>query len=437
MVKKRVPKHNTEFKKEKHRRPRLLWATAFCLLDTSSGASISVRQMLSQLVFNGFEVEVLGATIFDSEKGQTRLPDNWRAMTGKDELILVNDYPLEHKLLITEHASRFRMTAKEEDLWYALYVKALDTFKPDLVWFYGGLTLDLLISDEARQRCIPCAAYLANSTYMGLRWCRDVDLVITNSQANADFYKRKAGITSFPVGIFIDPETVRPLEYTRQNLLFINPSVEKGAVLVIQLAMLLEKKRPDIQLEVLESRGNWQELVKEVTAHYGCQREELDNVLVTPNTNDMCPVYARARVLLVPSLWWESAGRVVAEAMLNAIPAIVTDRGGLPEMLGNGGFKFNLPEVFYEKPYNKFPKNEFLEPIVDLIIKLYDDDVFYSDYVSRARHAGETFHRLDNCTRKLMDAFRPFVEQLAGDNIDRFDPERSNKHGLNKFIGML
>ena len=34
----------------KDRKPRLLWANAFCLLDTSSGASMSVRQMLLQLV---------------------------------------------------------------------------------------------------------------------------------------------------------------------------------------------------------------------------------------------------------------------------------------------------------------------------------------------------------------------------------------------------
>ena len=35
----------------KDRKPRLLWANAFCLLDTSSGASMSVRQMLLQLKF--------------------------------------------------------------------------------------------------------------------------------------------------------------------------------------------------------------------------------------------------------------------------------------------------------------------------------------------------------------------------------------------------
>ena len=58
------------------RKPRVLWANSYCLLDTSSGASISVREMLLQLAVNGYEVAVLGATVFDSEKGLSKLPSN-------------------------------------------------------------------------------------------------------------------------------------------------------------------------------------------------------------------------------------------------------------------------------------------------------------------------------------------------------------------------
>ena len=48
---------------------RILWANSFCLLDTSSGASISVREILRQLSKNNFDIEILGATIFDSSSG--------------------------------------------------------------------------------------------------------------------------------------------------------------------------------------------------------------------------------------------------------------------------------------------------------------------------------------------------------------------------------
>lgn len=44
--------------------------------------------------------------------------------------------------------------------------------------------------------------------------------------------------------------------------------------------------------------------------------------------------YASARVVVVPSLWYEPFGLVALEAMARGIPVIVSDRGGLPEILG-------------------------------------------------------------------------------------------------------
>ncbi len=425
MAKQHVKRGKALKRKPLKRKPRILWANTFCLLDTSSGASISAREMLRQLAFHGYEISIIGATVFDSEKGISRFPENWRAMLSeKNNILQVHDAPLEHKLFATKSMQRSELTAKEADQWFSLYLQTLDAFKPDLVFFYGGQTLDLLIPDEARQRNIPSAAYLVNGNYNGARWYRDVTLIITDSQATADFYERQDGIKPVSVGTFIEPSTVRAIEQTRKNLLFINPSLEKGASIVIQLAMLLEKKRPDIQFEVVESRGNWQALVKLITSQSGdAPREELSNVIVTPNTNDMRPIYGRARLILAPSLWWESGSRVLAEAMLNAIPAIVTDRGGSPEMIGNGGMKLKLPDACHEKPYTAFPKPELLQPLVERIIQLYDDEVFYNDYVARARHVGETLHNMANSTQRLIQALQPHIQHFADDTFDRAKTE--------------
>ncbi len=45
----------------------------------------------------------------------------------------------------------------------------------------------------------------------------------------------------------------------------------------------------------------------------------------------------------MPSVWEEPAGRVAAEALANGLPPIVSDRGGLPEICGAGGFVQPLP----------------------------------------------------------------------------------------------
>ncbi len=87
-----------------------------------------------------------------------------------------------------------------------------------------------------------------------------------------------------------------------------------------------------------------------VTQQLAGAPQALPNVIVTPPQADMRPVYGRARVLLAPSLWWESGARVIAEAMLNGIPAFVTAHGGSPEMAGEGGITLQLPPQFHEAP---------------------------------------------------------------------------------------
>lgn len=409
------------------RKPRLLWACPWCMLDTSSGASMAVREMLLQLVKQGYEVMVLGATIFDAEKGTYRLREHWetlRASLGK--LVNVNDGPLTHRLFITNSIVRNQMTTEEEGTWYASYIHVLDTFRPDLVYFYGGQTLDLLISDEAHARGIPCAAYLANGNYQATRWCRDVDVIITDSQATADMYAEKQGFKAVPVGAFIDPGPVLATGLTRKHVLLVNPSLAKGAGVVIQLAMALETRRPDIVFEVVESRGNWHGLVQQVSAAMGQPRESLNNVIVTPNTDDMRPIYGRARLLLAPSLWWESFGRVAAEAMMNGIPALVTNRGGLPEVIGDGGIVINFPEKCYEAPYTHLPESSLLAPLLQAIERMYDDTAYYEHYAQRALQVGER-HRIEVSTGRLMQAFAPFVRRFAGEGAANPYAERANK----------
>jgi glycosyltransferase involved in cell wall biosynthesis len=400
----------------KDRKPRLLWANAFCLLDTSSGASMSVRQMLLQLVRSGFDVQVLGATIFDHPRGTAGLKGHWEAMQPhRGTFAKIVDGPLEHQLLITAGTSRGQMTSLEEGVWFATYRGVLERFKPDLVFQYGGRPLDFLVSNEARFHGIPVLFYIANGNYKHKRWCRDVDLILTNSRATADLYKRRLGVKPVPVGTFIDPSTVVATHHSRERLLFINPNLEKGAGLVIRLAMMLEKRRPDMVFEVVESRGSWAQLIRQVSKALGDPRERLENVVVTPHTHDMRPIYGRARALLAPSLWWESAGRVLIEAMLNGIPAVVTDRGGMPEVVQDGGIIVKLNSVYHQKPYNRLPPEEELEPVARKLEALYDDADFYARLSAKATMVGQNQHSLSRNTDRLLKALAPLLAKKAGD----------------------
>jgi glycosyltransferase involved in cell wall biosynthesis len=393
------------------RKPRLLWANVYCLLDTSSGASMAVREMLLQLMQHGYEVRVLGAAVFDHEQGTAGLQEQWPAMqTKRGGVVSLVDGALQHTLLMTASTQRDQMTSREESAWFGLYHQALDGYKPDIVFYYGGQPFDLLISNEARARGIATVFYLANGSYTQTRWCRDVDLVLTDSQATADMYTRRLGVTPVPVGVFVDPARVVALTHTRERILFVNPVLEKGVAVVIRLAILLEQRRPDIVFEVVESRGKWPEVLRAVSAAMGQPREALNNVVVTANTGDMRPVYGRARVLLAPSLCWESSGRVLAEALLNGIPAICTDQGGMPEMVQDGGVVLTLGAGYYQPPYTAVPTDEALDPLLQYLGVLFDNEAQYAELSARAQRVGQTRHHLRTSTQRLIQALQPFVD---------------------------
>lgn len=397
------------------RKPRILWANPFCLLDTSSGASMTVRQMLLQLVARGYEVQVLGATVFDNIKGMGRLKEQFPDLSAHlHQLIEAEDGPLTHQMVVSYSHNRNHFTTHEEGLWYSQYLYLLDSFEPDVVWFYGGQTLDLLIADEARDRGIPVAFYLANGNYKAPRWCRDVDLILTDSQATADMYRKEVGYTAKPVGKFIAPKNFIAEHHQRQRLLFVNPSWQKGVSIFVQLAEKLERERPDIKLEVVEARADWPAVLKDVTRRMGEQRSFLNNTMVTPNTSDMRGPYSRARVVVAPSLWWESSGRVLAEAMLNGIPALITNRGGMPEMIGDAGIAFDFPEACYKEPYQLLLSDEELQPLFDAVIRMFDDEDIYQEYVARAWQTGKEKHHLDRATERLITALTPLLNLRAG-----------------------
>jgi len=70
----------------------------------------------------------------------------------------------------------------------------------------------------------------------------------------------------------------------------------------------------------------------------------LTNLNRMANTPDPRDFYRVSRAVLVPSLRRESLGRVPMEALANGIPVLASDRGALPETLGDAGFAFTIPE---------------------------------------------------------------------------------------------
>jgi glycosyltransferase involved in cell wall biosynthesis len=95
------------------------------------------------------------------------------------------------------------------------------------------------------------------------------------------------------------------------------------------------------------------------------------------------------RVLLVPSVWEEASGRVVADALVNGVPPLVSDRGGLAESANGGGFVLPLPKTLTLETNTPVAASD-VQPWLDCMERLVDD-ACYAQASARARAAGEAY----------------------------------------------
>jgi glycosyltransferase involved in cell wall biosynthesis len=105
----------------------------------------------------------------------------------------------------------------------------------------------------------------------------------------------------------------------------------------------------------------------------------------TPHPRDF---YAVTKLLLM-RLMLEPAGLVAMEGMSNGIPVLAAKRGGLPEIIGDAGFLFDIPARCSAESRD-LPTVEEVEPWVDRIIRLWDHAAEYSRASQAARQRGQT-----------------------------------------------
>lgn len=150
--------------------------------------------------------------------------------------------------------------------------------------------------------------------------------------ANSGFTQRRLhaafDLATPIVPIFTVPEDYR-VDSARRHVLFVNPSRAKGGARVLAMARAL----PHIPFQIREGWGHEDIVIRDFRA----AADALPNVTWLPATDDMRACYREAAVVLAPSLVEETWGRIVSEAQVSGIPALVSDRGALPETVAAGG----------------------------------------------------------------------------------------------------
>lgn len=384
------------------RPPTVLFACPHSILDTTSGAAISMATLMAGLARRGMRAIALQAMIFDSAPGGEHVIK--AAATKPDkQLVRTNIDGVEHMILRTKATFRGDMTSMEEERYFQYYTQELKARRPDFIITWGGMLLEKHLRRVAAEAGIPVVFYLVNPTYTRKEAFNHVSLVITDTQATADLYTERHGFTPTVLGKFIDPARIKAPKRKPENITFINPSFEKGANVFMALARRAQKELPEAKFLVVQGRGRWSLVLKT----FGFKPEDFPNVKVIPRQSDMRPVYGCTRVLLLPSTWHESGARVIPEALINGIPIIASNTGGSKELLGEGGFCLDLPEVVKQKMKELAP-DEAVTPWLDLLKRLIREPDFYQEACAGAERAA-TVHDIEKNLTRLLKAVSPVV----------------------------
>jgi glycosyltransferase involved in cell wall biosynthesis len=288
-----------------------------------------------------------------------------------------------------------------------LFDAELEAFAPDIVFSYGGLPGDVRRHRRAHLKGARIAFCVFNMGYLREGFFDPIDAVLTPSEFLAERYRQQIGMKSTPLPTPLDLEDVLATERDPIFMTMVNPSIEKGLFFFVRLAEEIGKRYPEIALLAIESRGT-AGMVLQAGLAGGFDLRRHEGIMIAGAVPKPRDIFTNTRALLVPSAWEEPSGRVVAEALMNGVPPLVSDRGGLAESCNGAGFVLPLPADFTVKTRRPVPASA-VEPWIEPIAKLAFDDEFYTDAVEKTRQAARMYAR-EELAPRYVDFFIKTLE---------------------------
>lgn len=359
----------------------VLFCSFHGLLDPSSGAAISMRQLLQMLRGRGWDCSVLCGPELDYNLPPTlenllaglQLPRTVKHCTAGPhafQMWHVDDGGM--PVCIYDPGSLTpAATIAHGYPFIAIAERLMERDRPDVILTYGGNWMGQAIIHAAKRAGCPVVFWLRNCSYRNDDLFLGADGCIVPCEFSRQFYLRTLGLQTTTIPSPIDWRLVRCEHREGQYVTFVNPQLIKGAGVFVRIAIELQRRRPDIPLLVIEGRADasW---IRQAMLEAGAVPE----FRVMPNTPDPREFYRITKLILMPSLWDETFARVPVEAFINGIPVLASRRGGLQENLAEAGLLFDIP-ARYDGLSPLVPTAEEVSPWIESIIHLWDDPESY------------------------------------------------------------
>ena len=365
----------------------------------TGGAEMSIQALAHQLATRGHDIKALQRDekvssyddspvnvhtypltsprfIRDRDRDTLRWNRQWRPMLNE----FIEKYPPD--LIITQNRLLYSTVnvATNRNIPVIVFVRAFSMFCPMQFSSHDALY-------ECTRQCKQCLPWHLRIKYGSIRrnlekyeeGLRRATLLIANSNYMRKVIRRFYDIEAEVVYPTVDEKRYELPASERNGVLFVKPQYVKGLPIFIRIA----RRMPDTRFLIAGKVGR----------HARMKLKDLKNIECMGWVGDMRAAYARARVLLGPSIWPEPFGRIFIEAASNGIPSIASRRGGIPEAVGKGGIL--IDDIF---DVNRW---------VEALRQLEDPDV-YSVYEKNARENATNFSSEESLaqflesTRKVM-----------------------------------
>jgi len=414
---------------------RILLANNHCISDPTAGVTQSLRLIVEWLAAAGHRCHVLTTARFESavtfsiedhlsglgvDSAQWQAPRSGRRSTDRARRAVVHyavaGVPV--TLLMTRHNDETRPDRREASQYLSLVDRLFDEFAPDQLIACNGHPMILDTMARARARGVVTAFAVRGFGYYHPRYFTHVDHAFTCSQFLTDHYRERIGLVSTPLEPPLDWQAVVAPSEVRAFVTFVNPSRHKGLLLFARLADMLGARRPDIPILVVQSGRSGGAL----NAIPGIDFSRYPQIMAAPPVPAPADYFALTRLLLVPSVWEEPFGRVAAEAMINGIPPLVSDRGSLPQVVGGdasaggGGRVLPVPPWMTEST-TALPSEQEVEPWFDAVCALWDSPAHYEAIAAQARRIAADRYSEQSSRRKHVDYFSSL--KAGGSPIER------------------
>lgn len=286
------------------------------------GDGVSIHNLLLSLVKLGFQCHCLGCYDYPHQK------------VSENEIIryifqgVITDYTVTHEE-IKYNAGYPCTLVKQEMFETKLRSYVASDFHADIIITQLERSIDVIqVANDNKVKLILNVIDNTPPNFKAISCLSKENSIIFNSEFVKNYFLRRLYISPeryIVIPPVIDWDSILASNYNMKFITMVNPELHKGGDIVQEVARQMKNEHFLIVKPKLPEK------------YLNIDLESLENVAIKNRKIDMRVIYSQSKLVLVPSRCDECFGMVAIEAQINGIPPIVSDRGALPEVIGDGG----------------------------------------------------------------------------------------------------